>query len=133
MLRAGLMLLLGIRMLSAQPPDDNKQIPKENPHQSETDIAQGKRLFMGHCAPCHGPAGNGGKGANLARPTLPRAADDESLFRVIRNGLPGTEMPGAWEMIEHEIWQVAAFVRTLGRQAVEEQVPGDRARGEQLA
>jgi hypothetical protein len=70
-------------------------------------------------------------GANLALPTLPRAADDAALFRVIRAGISETEMPGAWEMIDHEVSQVAAFVRTFGRGA-QESVPGDPARGEQL-
>jgi cytochrome c oxidase cbb3-type subunit 3 len=109
-----------------------REIPKQNPYQTEADVARGKQLFLGHCAPCHGPEGSGGKGANLAQPVLPRAADDQSLFRVLREGIPGTEMPGAWEMIDHEVWQVAAFVRTLGRTAVEERVAGDRMRGEQL-
>lgn len=92
----------------------------------------GKQLFLGHCAPCHGPAGDGGKGANLARPVLPRGADDRSLFLVVQKGIPGTEMPGAWEMIDHAVWQVAAFVRTFGRVAQDEPVTGDRTRGEQL-
>jgi len=111
---------------------DEKEIPKQTPYQTDADVARGKQLFLGHCAPCHGPAGDGGKGANLARPVLPRAADDRSLFLVLRKGIPGTEMPGAWEMIDHEVWQVAAFVRTLGRTAQDEPVTGDRARGEQL-
>ena len=132
MLRIGVILLFGVAVASAQQPDQERKPPKENPYQSESDVARGKQLFMGHCAPCHGPAGNGGKGANLARPALPRAADDLSLFRIIRRGIPNSEMPGAWEMNDHEAWQVAAFVRTLGRNTVEEQVPGDPARGEQL-
>jgi cytochrome c oxidase cbb3-type subunit 3 len=111
---------------------DDKEVPEKNPYQTEADVARGKQLFLGHCAPCHGPAGDGGKGANLARPVLPRAADDRSLFLVVRKGIPGTEMPGAWEMIDHEIWQVAAFVRTLGRVAQEEPVTGDRTRGAEL-
>ena len=65
-------------------------------------------------------------------PSCRARADDRSLFLVLRNGIPGTEMPGAWEMIDHEVWQVAAFVRTLGRAAQDEPVTGDRARGEQL-
>src|SRR5690242_10391026 len=124
-----LVLAMGLRAQSL----DEKDIPKENPHQSEADLARGKQLFLGHCAPCHGPEGNGGKGANLARPVLPRAADDRTLFLVLRRGIPGTEMPGAWEMIDHEVWQVAAFVRTLGKAVQDEPVTGDRARGEQLA
>src|SRR5215471_2550706 len=49
----------------------------------------------GCCAGCHGPLGNGGKGANLAAPSLPRAQTDIGLYKVIRYGLPETEMPGA--------------------------------------
>jgi cytochrome c oxidase cbb3-type subunit III len=131
MMRGGMLCLVLAIGLRAQSPDE-KDIPKQNPYQSEADVARGKQLFLGHCAPCHGPEGDGGKGARLARPVLPRAADDRALFRVLRGGIPGTEMPGAWEMIDHEVWQVAAFVRTLGRAAQDEPVTGDRGRGEQL-
>jgi cytochrome c oxidase cbb3-type subunit 3 len=132
MLRAVLLLLSISSAMLAQSLED-KDIPKENPYQTPADVARGKQLFLGHCAPCHGPEGTGGKGANLARPSLPRAVDDQALFLLLRKGIPGTEMPGAWEMIDHEVWQVAAYVRTLGRAAVtDERLSGDRARGEQL-
>ena len=87
---------------------------------------------LGQCAPCHGPTGDGGRGANLARPKLPRATDDPALFRILSGGIEGTEMPGTWAMSEHELWQTAAFVRTLGRTAVEEQLSGNAARGREL-
>lgn len=87
---------------------------EKNPFTSQADLALGKKLFAGRCAGCHGPEGDGGKGANLALPVLPRATDDRSLYRVIRYGLPETEMPGS-NMAPSEIWQIAAFVRTLGR------------------
>ncbi len=106
-------------------------IPKQNPFTSPGDLARGARLFASNCAPCHGPQGNGGRGANLARPRLARAADDAALFQIIRDGIPNTEMPGAWSMTDHEMWQVAAHVRTLGRVAPET-VPGDPAVGRDL-
>jgi putative heme-binding domain-containing protein len=109
----------------------DEEIPKANPYTEESDVARGKQLFNGQCAPCHGPAGEGGRGANLARPKLPRAADDESLFHVLHDGIRGTEMPGAYAMTDHEIWQVAAFVRTLGRAAAGA-VPGDPEQGRSL-
>jgi putative heme-binding domain-containing protein len=112
---------------------DQKELPKNNPYQSASDLARGKQLFLGHCAPCHGPEGNGGKGANLAVPKLPRGADDPSLFRTIQDGIPGTEMPRAWEMTDHEVWQVAAFVRTLGRVGGAQSSSGDSKRGHELA
>lgn len=112
---------------------DQKEIPKTNPFQSVSDLARGKQLFLGHCAPCHGPEGDGGKGANLAQPVLPRGSDDAALFKTIQDGIPGTEMPKAWEMTDHEVWQVAAFVRTLGRVTAGEGTSGDATRGRQLA
>jgi len=95
------------------------------------DIEQGGKLYRGSCGYCHGPQGDGGKGADLAKPKLERAASDEQLVNVIKNGIPGTEMPGAWHMIDNEIRQVAAFVRTLGK--VESKlVPGDKVKGKQV-
>ena len=88
-------------------------LPGKNPYTSAEDIAYGKQLYLGRCAGCHGPEGNGGKGANLAVPVLPRAAQDPGLYRVIRYGIPDTEMPGSL-MDGRELWQTAAFVRTLG-------------------
>lgn len=104
---------------------------KQNPHTTEADIAQGKRLFAARCAGCHGPGGDGGKGANLAVPELPRAASDRSLYQVVRYGIPDTEMPQSM-LAPREVWQVAAFVRTLGRLQTEA-VTGDKARGNELA
>lgn len=69
------------------------EVPKQNPYTSAADVQRGKRLFAANCAVCHGPVGAGGRGANLARPKLQRAADDRGLFFVIRQGVPGTEMP----------------------------------------
>src|ERR1700738_4907361 len=92
---------------------DLPQVDK-NPHTTAADVALGKKLYAGRCAGCHGPAGDGGKGANLATPTLSRAQDDLSLYKVIRYGLPDTEMPSHL-MTPREIWQTAAYVRTLGQ------------------
>lgn len=124
-------VFLWVLTIATSPWLTGEEIPKGNPYKGAADLERGRQLFAGHCAPCHGPAGNGGRGANLARPTLPRAPDDATLFQVIRDGIPGTEMPGSWALNEHESWQVAAFVRTLGRTAVEK-IPGDAARGELL-
>jgi putative heme-binding domain-containing protein len=131
MMRVVTLSLILTAGLPAQPRDE-REIAEKNPYQTESDVARGKQLFMGQCAPCHGPEGDGGKGANLARPVLPRAADDRSLFRVIEHGIPGSEMPPGPAMTDHEIWQVAAYVRSLGRSAKQEAVTGDRSRGEQL-
>src|SRR5712692_4273175 len=55
--------------------------------------SRGERLYLLHCSGCHGPKGDGGRGANLAVPKLSRAPDETALINVIRQGIPGTEMP----------------------------------------
>lgn len=105
-------------------------IPAANPYTSPADVEHGKRLYMGRCAGCHGPSGDGGKGANLAVPQLTRAAEDRALYRIIRYGIPDTEMPGSL-MDSRELWQTAAFVRTLGK--VQSTAPaGNPAAGEKV-
>ena len=95
------------------------------------DLTRGKQLFEAQCAPCHGIQGTGGKGANLARPTLKHAADDAALFATIQTGIENTGMPGAWQMTDREVWLVVAHVRSLGRVAVEK-LPGDPVQGKAL-
>ncbi len=102
----------------------------KNPHTSTADLDQGKKLYAGRCAGCHGPEGDGGKGTNLATPVLPRGETDLALYKVIRYGLPETEMP-SHNMTQREIWQIAAHVRTLGRSG-EGAADGDPRRGAAL-
>lgn len=77
------------------------------------DLSEGEKLFQEHCAACHGSDGQG-KGplaprflkapANLAQGpwiwSAPRDGESPaiSIARVIRFGIPGTDMPG------HETW-----------------------------
>ena len=95
---------------------------------TESDLAEGEKLFRVHCARCHGIDGGGGEGSNLARSKLKYAPDDESLIRLLGEGIPGTGMPEIWTLDLHQATLVAAYVRTLGRLEAEE-MPGDPQRG----
>ena len=101
------------------------------PTQTPDDLAHGRRLFQGQCARCHGMDGAGGTGPGLNRSVLGRAPDDQALFSVIKEGIRSTEMPAAWQMIDREIWQVAGYVRSLGRTA-RVPLPGKPERGKEL-
>jgi putative heme-binding domain-containing protein len=94
-------------------------------------LAQGRTLFESQCARCHGIGGGGGAGPSLRRPRLRRAADDSALVGLIRDGVAGTPMPGAWQLGDRELGVVAAYVRSLGRLPAEP-LPGDSARGREL-
>jgi cytochrome c oxidase cbb3-type subunit 3 len=117
--------LLVCRMVPGQGSEAGPQ-PKTTP----ADLAEGQRIFGEQCAYCHGPKGEGGQGAVLAVPRLPHAPDDQALFHVIHEGIPGTRMPAS-ALSTAQVWQVAAFVRTLGR--VEgSKSSGDAGRGRQI-
>jgi cytochrome c oxidase cbb3-type subunit III len=121
--RLGLIgLSLAVTIFLARP----QQVPGAT--QTADDLAQSKRLYVGHCAPCHGIEGVGGRGPALNQPAMRHVTDDESLLRVIKTGIPGGEMPGAWQMTDREIGLVAGYVRSLGRIAATK-LPGDPAKG----
>lgn len=92
------------------------------------DLQRGGKLFQVHCALCHGPSGEGGRGPALARAKLNRAPNDAALVKVIEEGIRGTEMPGAGAMSDREMRQTAAYVRSLGKVA-QKPVPGDPSHG----
>ena len=129
MQRVAMFLLISVS-LGAQV-DPGYVIPQQNPYTTAEDQKSGERLFLGQCGRCHGPKGEGGLGAILAQPRLRRAPDDESLFRVIREGIRGTEMPPGSTLSNREVWQLAAFVRSLGRVPVET-VSGNPQRGQEV-
>jgi cytochrome c oxidase cbb3-type subunit 3 len=123
-----LMSLLPAFLASGSIPAQEKQATAKA--KQEIDLAAGKNLYQGHCALCHGLEGGGGRGPDLRRPKLNRAADDEALKSLIADGIP-PEMPEGWYMSPEEIANVAAFVRTLGN-VPQETLPGSATRGEQL-
>lgn len=83
--------------------------------QAAANAGTGKQLFQGMCGRCHGIDGTGEEGPNLARPTLTRATDDESLRAIIRDGIPDRGMPRIRRMTDTELDQLVAYVRLLGR------------------
>jgi cytochrome c oxidase cbb3-type subunit 3 len=98
---------------------------------SPADLDRGKQLYENQCSICHGMDGSGGKGARLSQPRLRSAPDDVALIGVIVNGIPGTEMPAQWQMAEREIFQVAGYVRSLGRKPAVP-LPGNAASGKTI-
>ncbi|MCP5120653.1 MAG: c-type cytochrome, partial [bacterium] len=106
------------------------QTTGHNPFRSASDLATGKRLYRLNCGVCHGMEGKSGRGAPLAVARHRRGNTDRELFQVIRDGVPGTEMPGLW-MDDEAIWRILLFVRTFEAGAGEAcpSTPGDPNRG----
>jgi cytochrome c oxidase cbb3-type subunit 3 len=102
----------------------------QTPPDQVADPAAGRKIFESQCALCHGQTGGGGRGPGLNRPRLNRAPDDETLRKIISEGIP-PEMPGAWQLHPREVASVAAYVRSLGA-VPPEVLPGDAARGRRV-
>lgn len=89
-----------------------------NPYVTDTDLAAGAVLFKSRCAGCHAEKGTGWHGPALNRPGLVHGDSDLSVYRIVRDGIPGTPMVPA-PMTQLERWQVVAYVRSLQQASVE--------------
>ncbi|HXB74676.1 MAG TPA: c-type cytochrome [Candidatus Acidoferrales bacterium] len=112
------------------PPNSNNALLK-NPAAVEA----GQRRFLQLCAACHARNGEGGQGEgqgpNLITSWEVRRAPDKELFGFIKNGVKGTTMP-PFALPDDQIWELAAFVRSLNAPASAVPVPGDAAAGEAI-
>ncbi len=98
---------------------------------AQTPVEEGRQFYLGHCAHCHGPDGEGGRGVNLTTGRFRHSSNDDELLGTIRTGLPGTEMPGS-RLPVADLRKLVAYVRRLGEAGSSEQATGDKAAGERL-
>ena len=103
----------------------------DNPLAGDPKSADGGRaVFRPYCVPCHGVHGNGGRGPDLTLGLYAAGEKDSDLFRVIANGVPGTEMAGFGSDIrEEDIWRVVSYIRSIAHHDATD-IAGDRAKGE---
>jgi cytochrome c oxidase cbb3-type subunit III len=94
-------------------------------------IEQGRVMFRGRCAACHGIDAKGYRGSDLTTGEWTHGGSDRQLFQTIGKGVPGTEMPGNGNMSEDEVWMVIAYLRTLSATGATPD-RGDAKRGEQI-
>ena len=92
-------------------------------------IEAGRKTYLGGCAGCHAPEGNGGRGPSLIDRAVWHPLTDAGLFSTIQKGvgiMPAANFP------EDKAWEVAAFVRSLTAPAMDVKSPGDATVGEKL-
>ena len=89
----------------------------------------GRAVYNGRCGQCHGLEGEGGRGAALNTGRFRHGGSDRELFLTIRNGIPNTEMPGAGNLTDMEVWRMVGYVQQLGRQGASEPITGDATAG----
>jgi mono/diheme cytochrome c family protein len=88
---------------------------RANPYHDQADaVAAGRRIFVDHCAHCHGDNADGTK----KRPSLKSArvqheATDGDLHWLLVNGNRGQGMPSWVKLGDPQIWQVICYVKSL--------------------
>ncbi len=83
-----------------------------NPYVSHDDRQAGARAFREVCSVCHGGDASGWRAPPLNRPGLKHGDSDLALYKVVRDGIPGTPMMSA-DLTWSQRWQVVGYMRTL--------------------
>ena len=96
-----------------------KQVPdkartRSNPLSSAPDTtAGGGRLFVRHCAQCHGEDAHGVKGKPDLHTERVRNATPGELEWLLRNGSLKNGMPEWSGLPEGQRWQLVSYLKTL--------------------
>jgi len=95
------------------------------------DADKGKEIYDKRCTWCHGAEGDGAGAAKDMLNPPPRdftsgnykiktssfedmTPNDDDIFRMIRDGMPGTSMPGWSDVLkEQDMWNLVAYVKTF--------------------
>lgn len=121
-----LLPLLGLRSQELHPatPHRHPEAQKlKNPIAPDApSIEEGRKLYLRHCASCHGPSGKGdgsmalagGTPANLTDETWDHGSSDGEVFVVIRDGTSSDMEPYKDRLAEKQIWQLVNFIRSIG-------------------
>lgn len=101
--------------LSKAPP---KAAVRRNPLESDPDsVAAGAKLFILHCAECHGANADGGKKGPSLRAEEVQQAAPGTLFWLLTNGVVRKGMPVWSRLPEPQRWQLVSYVKSLGTSA----------------
>ena len=92
-------------------------------------VKSGDELFHERCAVCHGQQAQGAMASNLQFARSVRRGSELALFKLIRTGIPGTEMPPQPDLPEERLWQLVSYLRSLAHPAEQPPVEGDVASG----
>ena len=93
-------------------------------------ILAGMAGFRLRCADCHGTDGRGVRGPDITQ-VWSSGRSDDGLFRTVRNGVPGSEMPAfiAPRTSDREVWQMLAYLKTLATPAITDPPRGNADNG----
>jgi cytochrome c oxidase cbb3-type subunit III len=109
-----------------------QDLPAKNPLEGNADaIRAGMGLFRGRCADCHGMDARGVRAPDITQVWASGRTDD-GLFKIVKGGIPGTEMPANPRIFDHEAWQILAYLRTLATPPPTDPPRGNAEKGQKI-
>lgn len=92
----------------------------------------GQQIFSSTCAGCHGLDGKGSERApNLAAGAVQQLSDRE-IFRIVKDGIPGTAMPAFHTLGDGELHALVIYLRALQGRGPAVASSGNPSRGKAL-
>jgi cytochrome c oxidase cbb3-type subunit III len=96
-------------------------------------VADGRQVFEGRCAGCHGLDGRGGERApDIATRAAVQQRSDEQLFQIVKAGNPTAGMPAFPSLDDGTVKALIAYVRVLQGKGAAATIPGNPQNGEAL-
>jgi mono/diheme cytochrome c family protein len=93
---------------------------KSNPFSGKPDaVAAGQKVYLDHCAKCHGDDGEGRRKKPSLRTGRVQHATDGEIFWLLKNGSVKKGMPIWSSLPEPTRWQIIAFVKSMGTSSVQ--------------
>ncbi|HEV2494833.1 MAG TPA: c-type cytochrome, partial [Terriglobia bacterium] len=104
----------------------------QNPPASSTNLERGQKVYAERCVGCHGADFRGtDQGPALTGDPRVRRMSIERLQSIISRGIPNTGM-AAFDLPAPDVDALALLVHSLNSRAVDSNLPGNPAAGEQF-
>jgi mono/diheme cytochrome c family protein len=86
----------------------------QNPYRCQPNaVLAGRKLFLEHCAQCHGNNAEGRGTAPRLRTGVVRDAPDGVLYWFLKNGKQRAGMPSWSGLPPEQRWQIVSFLKSL--------------------
>ena len=118
--------------LTTAPAVPHAQETTVNPFATPIDTRMGERLFRQQCGRCHGRDAKGGELGPDLTSGLQNASTDAGIFKIVREGLPNTQMIGiSRTATDQSVWMVVSYLNSLN-DTVDIELPGSATAGMEL-
>ena len=122
---SGLMLVTSLAVAARKPKSEDGPVAQlskappsaqslKNPYAGQAEAAAaGRKLFVQHCAECHGQDARGlERASDLHSPPIQNAPPG-TLFWALRNGRVRKGMPSWSQLPDQQLWQIVTYLKTL--------------------